>query len=121
MQIIIALLFAIVLAWLIVKWKLFRNLNFRAQSFCGIFFIKLFFGICFYLVYTVYYTDNQTSDMHKYYNDALKIFELTKENPRSYLSILTGLEINNKDEIIDEAKHLLVKNSQQLAKITIYL
>jgi hypothetical protein len=102
MQIIIALLFAIVLAWLIVKWKLFRNLNFRAQSFCGIFFIKLFFGICFYLVYTVYYTDNQTSDMHKYYNDALKIFELTKENPRSYLSILTGLEINNKDEIITQ-------------------
>ena len=40
--------------------------------------------------------------MHKYYNDAVKIFELTKENPRSYLSILTGLEIDYKDEIITQ-------------------
>jgi predicted PurR-regulated permease PerM len=100
MQIIFAILFASALACLIVNWRLFKNKRFSSTTFCGLFILKLFFGVCFYLVYTAYYSNNQTSDMHKYYNDAVKIFELTKENPRSYLSILTGLEIDYKDEII---------------------
>jgi hypothetical protein len=102
MQIIFAILFASALACLIVNWRLFKNKRFSSTTFCGLFILKLFFGVCFYLVYTAYYSNNQTSDMHKYYNDAVKIFELTKENPRSYLSILTGLEIDYKDEIITQ-------------------
>jgi hypothetical protein len=102
MQIIIALLFASALAWLTVNWKLFKHKFFGSRTFCGIFLVKLLFGISFYLVYTVYYNDRQTSDMHKYYNDAVKIFELTKEKPRSYLSILTGVEMNSNDEVITQ-------------------
>ncbi len=102
MQIFIALLFASALAWLTVNGKLFKNKYFRSRTFCGIFILKLFFGISFYLVYTVYYNDSQTSDMHKYYNDAIKIYELTKEKPRSYLSILTGFEMTSNDEVITQ-------------------
>lgn len=102
MQIIIAILFASALVWLIAYWKLFKNKRFSSTTFCGLFLLKLFFGLCFYLVYTAYYTDLQTSDMHKYYNDAIKIYELTKDNPRAYFSILTGLEINNNNETITQ-------------------
>ena len=102
MQIIIALLFATALAWLTFSWKFIINKKNRSGIFCGIFVLKLLFGVGFYLVYTVYYSDSQTSDMHKYYNDAVKIFELTKEKPRSYFSILTGVQMNSNDEMITQ-------------------
>lgn len=38
--------------------------------------------------------------MHKYFNDASKIFQLTKNEPLSYLSVLTGFEFNKKSDII---------------------
>ena len=102
MQIIIALLFATALAWLTFSWKFIINKKNRSGTFCVIFVLKLLFGVGFYLVYTVYYSDSQTSDMHKYYNDAVKIFELTKEKPRSYFSILTGVQMNSNDEMITQ-------------------
>jgi len=102
MQIIIALIFAITLTWLIYYWPLFKKSKFKKVTFCYLFILKLLFGLSFYTVYTAYYSDNQTSDMHKYFNDAVKIFELTKNKPSSYLSILTGIEMNTEDEAITQ-------------------
>ncbi len=102
MQIIIAIVFAFVLAYWIFRWKIFNNQRYTSTTFSLLFLVKLFFGVCFYLVYTVYYNDIQSSDMHKYYNDAVKIFELTKEQPLSYLSILSGIEVSAKYEIITQ-------------------
>lgn len=102
MHILIAILFASVLTWLLFNWKMVKKSSFSSTVFCGIFILKLFFGISFYLVYTAYYDDRQTSDMHKYYNDAVKIFELTQDHPQSYLSILTGIDIDNQDEAITQ-------------------
>jgi hypothetical protein len=102
MQIIVALFFAIILTWLLYKCNLYKKLRFKPIQFCLLFVLKLVFGVFFYLVYTVYYTDSQTSDMHKYYNDAVKIFDLTKSKPLSYLSILSGIEMNEQDEAITQ-------------------
>jgi hypothetical protein len=102
MQIIIAIVFASTLIWLIYKWNLIQQAEFKSSSFCLIFALKLLFGVCFYMVYTAYYTDTQTSDMHKYYNDALRIFELTKNQPLSYLSVLTGMDLNSKYETVTQ-------------------
>lgn len=102
MLIIIALIFAVLLTVLITKWELFKKSKFSKITFVYLFATKLLFGIGFYTVYTAYYTDSQTSDMHKYFNDAVKIFELTSTKPLSYLSILTGIEINSEDENITQ-------------------
>lgn len=102
MQILIFLLFAIGFNILILKWDFFKKCRLKPKVFCFIFSVKLLFGIGFYLVYTVHYSDNQTSDMHKYFNDANKIFQLTKNEPSNYFSVLTGIEFNNKSEIITQ-------------------
>jgi hypothetical protein len=102
MQIIIAIIFAAALAWLILKAKFFKKSVFGVSTFSALFIIKLFFGICFYWVYTAYYKDQQTSDMHKYYHDAYKIFELTKSKPLSYFSILTGIEMHDNEERVTQ-------------------
>jgi hypothetical protein len=100
MQLFIAFFFATTLVWLIVNWQFFHHKNIRNKTLCIIFILKLLFGVAFFLVYTSYYTDNQTSDMHKFFKDAEKIFELTKKEPRSYFSILTGIDVNDKDKAI---------------------
>lgn len=102
MEIIIALLFAIALTYFLMQWKFFKTKSMSPRTICGLFILKLVFGIGFFLVYTVYYTDNQTSDMHKYYNDAIKIYELTKNKPLSYFSILSGLNLSSNDEVITQ-------------------
>ena len=40
--------------------------------------------------------------MHKYFNDAVKIFELTKHKPSSYFSILSGIDLNQDAENITQ-------------------
>jgi hypothetical protein len=84
----------------IYRWSFFKQSHFPPTNFIGIFILKLLFGIAFYLVYTKYYTDNQTSDMHKYFNDAKKIYSLTKDEPLSYLSILSGIDLTGKTALI---------------------
>ena len=84
------------------KLVFFKKNAFNASTFCALFIVKLCFGICFYLVYTAYYKDQQTSDMHKYYHDAVKIFELTKNKPLSYFSILSGLEMYDNEERVTQ-------------------
>ena len=102
MHILVAIIFASVLTWLLFNLKIIKNSTFSSTVFCGIFILKLFFGISFYLVYTAYYDDRQTSDMHKYYNDAVKIYALTQHHTQSYLSILTGIDIDDRDEAITQ-------------------
>ena len=102
MQIIISIVFAIALSVFIYKFYLFKKCRVNSKIMSIIFLVKLLFGVGFYLVYTVHYSDNQTSDMHKYYNDAIKIFELTKDKPQAYWSILCGFDFNEKNAPITQ-------------------
>jgi hypothetical protein len=102
MQIIIAFVFAFVCCLIIYKAGIFKKCRVSSKIFSILFVLKLIFGLGFYLVYTVHYSDNQTSDMHKYYNDAFKIYELTKNKPSLYLSILSGFDQNEKSAFVTQ-------------------
>jgi hypothetical protein len=100
MEIIASIFLAGLLCLLIFKWSIFKKLYVGTAALSSIFLIKILFGIAFYLVYTKYYSDRQTSDMHKYFRDAQKIYSLTADDPLTYLSVLSGIDFSGKKAII---------------------
>ena len=100
MQLAAAILLFILFLGILLKISFFGNTLVSKKKWAIIFAIKMTFGIAFYLVYTIHYTNFQTSDMHKYFKEATRIYELTENHPNHYFSILTGIATNKEtDEI----------------------
>lgn len=60
-----------------------------------LFILKLIMGGLFYLIYTSHYTKTETSDAHKYFEDAKKLYKCSAGQPVTYFKILTGLYSTN--------------------------
>lgn len=63
--------------------------------------IKIISAICFYQIYTVYYTDRHCSDMYRYFDDAQILHSAFHNEPENYVKMLVGIgdetdEINEK-------------------------
>jgi hypothetical protein len=56
-----------------------------------LFLAKVLAGVSLALIYTYYYGDKLTGDIHKYYEDGTIIFNVLFENPVEYLKIVTGI------------------------------
>ncbi len=56
-----------------------------------IFIIKVMVGTMLLLIYTYYYKDRPTSDIHKYFTDGNIMYNALFKNPADYLKMLTGI------------------------------
>lgn len=96
MTYIIPAILTVVLLLVVLKGRLFANLKYTPKIFAGLFLLKLSFGIIFLYIYSKHYTDKENSDIYKYYDDAVKIYDLTGEDVKTYWSILSGLNSSDK-------------------------
>ena len=55
-----------------------------------LFGIKVLLALAFFGMYTFYYQDRSTADMYKYYDDAVVLFRCAKEQPASFIHIISG-------------------------------
>jgi hypothetical protein len=80
---------------LVYRCSFFRAPGINARTSLALFILKLLAGIALLLIYTFYYTDRETADIYKYFDDSLIIHELLFNDPGSYFQILIG--INSED------------------------
>ena len=55
------------------------------------FLLKVLTGFALTWLYSSYYTQRNTADIFKYFDDSLPIYNALKENPRDYFSMLLGI------------------------------
>lgn len=62
-----------------------------------LFIIKVIAGIALVFIYSYFYSDRETSDIFKYFDDGNILFSAIYNNPMDYLRMLTGIDANSQD------------------------
>ena len=89
------------LAWTIIfLFIIWRHPFFKIQGIAQWIILAFFVGkigvsVVLNYIYTTYYPDTSTSDIHKYFNDALALFESIHVSVIDYLKILLGIDMND--------------------------
>lgn len=76
--------------YIIYRFKAFQLHGFKAWVSNALFNIKFIAGLFIWAIYTFYYTDKTTSDIHKFYTDAQVIYSALPENPSAYFELLSS-------------------------------
>ncbi len=88
----IALLFLWGVYRFIDKASLFKNSPFSTASLKVAFSLKVIAGILLFLIYTFYYTDRQTADVFKYYDDGEILGNAATKHTLDFIKIMLGVE-----------------------------
>ena len=91
MEIFLSSIYALILAYIILKSKFFKIADMNPMLFVAIFFVKLIAAMALTWIYTCYYTDRSTADIYKYFDDGKMIFSAFKHHPYDYFRMITGI------------------------------
>ncbi|MCB0396053.1 MAG: hypothetical protein KDD36_05345 [Flavobacteriales bacterium] len=91
MGIVLTITWLFALTWLLPRIPLFRDSGLTPRIWQGLFLLKVCAGIALWALYTWYYTDRCTSDIFRYFDDALVVFQAIPDHPLHYLKIITGI------------------------------
>jgi hypothetical protein len=83
-------LFFIFFSYLTYRWTFFSHNGISKHLLFIVFSLKVGAGLALWAIYTFYYTDRSASDIYKYFDDALVIYEAFKINPAHYVEIILG-------------------------------
>ncbi|MBS1612838.1 MAG: hypothetical protein JST49_08465 [Bacteroidetes bacterium] len=83
-------LYFLLFNYLIYRFPLLQLRGFKAWVSCALFNIKFAAGLLIWAIYTFYYTDKATSDVHKFYTDAEVIYSALPHNPSAYATLMTS-------------------------------
>jgi hypothetical protein len=72
--------------------KFFRESTIPTYWFIAIFGIKVVVSVLLTSIYSNYYTDRDTADIFKYFDDSYAMFEAIKTNPWDYLQMILGID-----------------------------
>ena len=97
---------------LIFKLKFFRKSGFKIYILAILFSLKFIGGLSLYLIYTYYYEDKKTSDVHKYFRAGCVLHSATEESYADYFRLLTGIQGDRKI-----LKNIMTKPTIGLGKI----
>ncbi len=92
---IIAALYIIVFSFIILKVNFFEDDVVSRKWILISFAAKLIAGFALTYIYTAYYTDRNTADIFKYYDDSKIIYKAAFESPLDYLKMITGIGNDN--------------------------
>ncbi|MBL4593855.1 MAG: hypothetical protein JKX68_08580 [Flavobacteriales bacterium] len=73
----------------------FRDSHIPQHWFITIFGIKVILSILLTIIYTKYYTNRDTADIFKYFDDSLVMFNALKSNPIDYFKMLLGIDYDH--------------------------
>lgn len=71
--------------------KFFKLQGISIKTISYIFLLKIACGVFLWVVYTYYYTDRNTSDIFKFYDDARHIYSALPKHPFHYLQMVLGI------------------------------
>jgi len=87
----LTLFYTLLFIFLIYKIKFFELQELSKRTISYIFLLKIGCGILLWIIYTYYYTDRNTSDIFKFYDDAKYIYHALPEHPLHYLQMVLGI------------------------------
>jgi len=116
MKYVFAILCFLLFIVLIFKLKFFRNSGFKTYILAILFSLKFIGGLSLYLIYTYYYEDKKTSDVHKYFRAGCVLHSATEESYADYFRLLTGIQGDreNLEKYYDQTDHWTRQNSYGL-------
>lgn len=80
--------------YLIYRFEVFQLRGFKVWVSNALFNIKFAAGLAIWAIYTFYYTDKATSDIHKFYADAEVIYSALPQQPSVYFKLMTSAGSN---------------------------
>ncbi len=80
---------------LISKLSLFKDTNIPTQWFYILFGLKIATSVILTAIYTYYYTDRNTADIFKYFDDSKVMFDALTNKPIDYLKMLFAIDNNS--------------------------
>ncbi len=90
---ILIIFYILLILYIFKKNKFFKNIAGLSYPWIvGFFLVKVLTGIILSLIYKYYY-DPQTSDIYKYFNDGIYLYNILYEKPVDYLRLITGIGI----------------------------
>ena len=84
-----------VFCFIISKTAFFKEEKIPTHWFIIVFGIKVIVSILLTLIYTTYYTDRETADIFKYFDDSKIMFDALLTNPIDYFKMLFGIDFDN--------------------------
>ena len=103
--ILLAVLYAAFFIFLIKRVSFFQDSDIYKNAFVVVFLVKIFFGIIFWMVYTLHTPYQQRADALLYFDDGNAIYQAFFENPVAYFKILFGFEDASLNYYLDNAGH----------------
>jgi hypothetical protein len=118
MEYLLSLFYTIVFIYLIYKIPFFKAEGLSAKVLSVIFVIKILAGIAMSLIYTYYYTDRNTADIFKYFDDSKIMFDALLKKPADFISMMTG--IGNDSQYYNDHYYKLMNNWYRVYESNIY-
>ncbi len=91
--------YAIILTAIVYRWRFFHLPGVKLNWVLTAWLIKIFAGVGFFLVYTLYYTDPAESDALRYFKDALTIKEQWHLNRDVFWSFMLGQNMDHPEYV----------------------
>lgn len=91
----LAIFYFILLLVIIQKTSFFSDDIVPKKWFLGVFGLKIVFSVLLTLIYTYYYTNRNTSDIYKYFDDSKVMFDALETKPLDYFKMLLGFDNDN--------------------------
>jgi len=91
LEIFLPILYTLLFIFLIYKLRFFAIEGFSKRSLIIVFLLKIAAGVFMYMIYTYYYTDRNTADIFKYFDDSKVMYDALWKHPLDYVKMLTGI------------------------------
>lgn len=91
-EFLLSIFYFIVFCLLISKLKLFKDEHIPKHWFYILFGLKTIVSVILTAIYTYYYTDRNTADIFKYFDDSKVMFDALKEKPIDYFKMLFAFD-----------------------------
>lgn len=94
-EILLSIFYFIIFCFIISKIAFFKDKNIPRSWFIAIFGLKALVSVFLTFLYAKYYTERDTADIFKYFDDSNIMFNAIKTNPFDYFKMLVGLDNNS--------------------------
>ena len=91
-EFLISIAYFLVFCFIISRIKFFKDNVIPRHWFISLFSLKIIISIVLTAIYTHYYTDRETADIFKYFDDSSVMFDALKNSPLDYLKMLLGID-----------------------------
>jgi hypothetical protein len=118
MEYFLVLIYTSVFIFIIYKVPFFRSEGLSVKIISGIFILKIFAGIAMSLIYTYYYSDRNTADIFKYFDDSKVMFNALFNKPEDFFRMLFG--VGNNSPYFDTTYYKIMNNWYRVFESNIY-